>query len=241
MSHPSKFIFDNSTDEQSIHENKLIAKQHGFEYLHLGSNTGICGGRQAVAEHFHESDADYMLFFEDDMTFNTIDQEGKFCRNGFRKYIDNIYEIIHKIMYIEDFDFLKLSFTEVYFDNDKQCSWYNVPQPVRETYWPDYCSLPEIGLDPNCPKTSFGTINTLDEVSYITGDIYYGNWPMIVSKEGNRKMFIDTVFENPFESTWMSHMFQLTKEGKLNPAILLASPIWHDRIKYYKAEDRREN
>ncbi len=241
MTHPSKFIFDNSTDEQAIHENKLIAKQHGFEYLHLGNNTGICGGRQAVAEHFHESDADYMLFFEDDMTFNTTDQEGKFCRNGFRKYIDNIYEVIHKIMYIEEFDFLKLSFTEVYFDNDKQCSWYNVPQSVRETYWPNYCSLPEIGLDPNCPKTSFGTINTVDEVSYITGDIYYGNWPMIVSKEGNRKMFIDTVFENPFESTWMSHMFQLTKEGKLNPAILLASPIWHDRIEYYKAEDRREN
>jgi len=39
----------------------------------------------------------------------------------------------------------------------------------------------------------------------------------------------------------MSHMHQMTKKGELRPALLLASPIWHDRIKHYKAEERREN
>jgi hypothetical protein len=241
LTHPNLFIFDNSTDEEAMKGNKEIADKHGFEYLHLGSNTGICGGRQRIAEHFHESDADYMMFFEDDMTFNTKEAEGEFCRNGFRKYISNIYEIIHKIIYVESFDFLKLSFTEVYFDNDKQCSWYNVPQTVREKYWPDYSKLPVQGLDPNCPKTEFGIMNTIDGLAYISGDIYYGNWPMIVSKEGNQKMFIDTTWGHPYEQTWMSHMFQLTKEGKLSPAILLASPIWHDRIKYYDADERVES
>ena len=54
-------------------------------------------------------------------------------------------------------------------------------------------------------------------------------------------MFIDTKWAHPFEQTWMSHMYQLTKEDKLKPGILLASPILHDRIQYYKPEERREN
>ena len=241
LTHPNLYIFDNSTDKDAIKGNKAIATEHGFEYKHLGSNIGICGGRQAVAEHFNESDADYMIFFEDDMTFNTKEQKGEYCRNGFRKYIPNIYETIHKIMYVEEFDFLKLSFTEVFFDNDKQCSWYNVPQSVREKYWPDYKDLPELGLDPNCPKTQFNTFGNVDGVAYATGDIYYSNWPLIVSKAGNKKMFIDTTWAHPYEQTWMSHIFQETKEGRLSPAILLASPIWHDRIKYYNADERVES
>ena len=64
---------------------------------------------------------------------------------------------------------------------------------------------------------------------------------MIVSKEGNKKMFIDTKWTYPYEQTWMSHMYQLTKENKLRPAILLASPIWHERIKHYEPGERREN
>ena len=122
MTHPQKYIFDNSTDKEAARVNQSIAEMHGFEYIPMEGNIGICGGRQAVAEHFDKSDADYYLFFEDDMTFNGPDQEGEFCRNGFRKYIPNIYETIHKIAYVEEFDFLKMSFTEVYFDNDNQCS-----------------------------------------------------------------------------------------------------------------------
>ena len=64
---------------------------------------------------------------------------------------------------------------------------------------------------------------------------------MIVSKEGNQKMFIDTKWAHPFEQTWMSHIYQLTKRDEIHPAVLLASPIWHERIKYYRPEERREN
>lgn len=238
---PNLYLLDNSTDTDAKTRNQLIAKEHNFEYIDLGGNTGICGGRQAAAEHFHNSDADYMFFFEDDMTVNPPDLEGQFCRNGFRKYVPNIYNLVHRIMLKENFDFLKLSFTEVYFDNDKQCSWYNVPQSVRTKFWPDYDQLPVSGLDPNVPKTNFNNIYNLDELTYVDGEIYYANWPMIVSKEGNKKMFIDTTWAHPYEQTWMSHMYQQTKAGKLKPAILLASPIWHDRIMHYKPEERREN
>lgn len=241
LERPKLFLLDNSTDENAKVRNRQIASEHNFEYLDLGGNTGICGGRQAAAEHFHESDADFMFFFEDDMTVNPPELKGEVCRNGFRKYIPNIYNLVHRIMLKDEFDFLKLSFTEVYFDNDKQCSWYNVPQDIRTRDWPHYDKLPVSGLDPNVPLTEFKNIRNLDGLTYVDGEVYYANWPMIVSKEGNKKMFIDTKWGHPYEQTWMSHMYQMTKRGELHPALLLASPIWHERIMYYKPEERREN
>jgi hypothetical protein len=144
-------------------------------------------------------------------------------------------------MLIEDFDFLKLSFTEVYMDNNKQCAWYNVPQNIRTRDWPEYDQLPVSGLDKNSPDTIFNKIRNFDGVSYIDGHVYYANWPQIVSKKGNKKMFIDIKYKHPYEQTWMSHVYQKEKEGDIHAAVLLASPIWHDRIKYYKPEERREN
>ena len=241
LERPNLVLLDNSTDPIAQQDNKEIAEEYNFEYIWLEGNTGICGGRQKAAEHFHESDADFYFFFEDDMTSNPPELEGQYCRNGFRKYIPELYSILHMIMLKEDFDFLKMSFTEVYWDNNIQTSWYNVPQEIRTRDWPDYDQLPITGNDPDAPRTQFGRIDRHHDIAYITGEITYTNWPMIVSKKGNQKMFIDTKWKNPFEQTWMSHMYQLTKKGELNPAVLLASPIWHERIKYYKPEERREN
>jgi len=235
-----KILIDNSNKQEAIDGNKAICEKYGFEHIITGENLGINRGRQLVAEHFNDSDSDYYFFFEDDMGFNPSTDTG-FCRNGFRKYIPNLYDTVHKIMLKEEFDFLKLSYTEVYMDNNIQVSWYNVPQQVRAEQWPNYTKLPVQGLDPNSPRTKFDKIEVLNELSYISGDIYYANWPMIVSKEGNRKMFIETKWAHPYEQTWMSYMFQETKKGNLNPAVLLAAPVWHNRIIYYEAHERREN
>jgi len=238
---PNLYLLDNSTNNEAREQNKKIAEENNFTYISLGENKGICGGRQAAAEHFHESDADYMFFFEDDMTVNSSEEEGKFCRKGFRKYIPGLYNTLHKIILKENLDFLKLSFSEVYWDNNIQTSWYNVPQSVRSEIWPNYDKLPVTGIDPNAPRTKFEHIEEVDGVSYITGEIFYCNWPMIVSKEGNQKMFIDTKWAHPYEQTWMSHIFQETLKGNIRPGVLLASPIWHDRIAHYTAAERREN
>jgi len=233
-----KIIIDNSTNDSARDGNKSIAEKYGFNHISMGENKGICGGRQFAAEHFNSSDSDFYLFFEDDMTIS--DPEEGICRNGFQKYIPNLYQKLHKIMTKEKFDFLKLSYTEVYMDNNIQVSWYNVPQMVRESTWPRYHKLPETGLDPNCPRTEFKNINVVDEVSYISGEIYYANWPHITSRAGNKKMFIDTKWTHPYEQTWMSHIFQETQKGNIKPGILLASPVTHDRFKHYTPEERIE-
>jgi len=241
LTKPHLVLIDNSTEPDAIIGNKLIAEKYKMEYIPMERNTGICGGRQKAAEHFHESDADFMFFFEDDMTVNPPELEGQFCRNGFRKFIPNLYNIVHKIMVKEGYDFLKLSFTEVFFDNDKSLPWYNVPQSVRTRDWPEYSQLPIQGLDPNSPPANYKHVKTCDGVTYLEGDVNYANWPMIVSKEGNKKMFIDTTWAHPYEQTWSSHIYNLMKDETIRAGILLASPIWHDRILWYKPEERREN
>jgi hypothetical protein len=234
-----KILIDNSNKEEAIQENKIVCEEYGLEHIITGENLGINRGRLYAAEHFRESDSDYYIFLEDDM--GVYGPEDTYCRNGFRHYIPNLYNVIHKIMLKEEFDFLKLSYTEVYMDNNIQVSWYNVPQMIRTELWPHYDKLPVQGLDPNCPRTKFNKIDVLDNISYADGEIYYANWPMIVGKTGNQKMFLDTKWAHPYEQTWMSHMFQETLKGNIKPAVLLASPIHHNRIAYYKPEERREN
>jgi hypothetical protein len=233
-------LIDNSTNEEARIANAKICQKYNFEHLITNDNKGICGGRQLAAEHFDQSDSDYYIFLEDDMgIFDPKDNN--LCRNGFRKYVPNLYDLIHKVMIRENFDFLKLSYTEVYMDNNIQVSWYNVPQDVRSRIWPNYSKLPVTGLDPNCPRTKFKNIEVLDGVSYASGEIYYANWPMIMNKEGNRKVFLDIKWEHPFEQTWMSYVFQETLKDNIKPGVLLASPIDHERIAHYTPQERREN
>lgn len=233
-----KFLLDNSSDLSTTEEYKKLCEEHGFEHIKK-DNLGICGGRQWIAEHFEESGLDYYLFFEDDMFFYP-NEIGK-CRNGFPRYEPNLYSISMQIMQKENFDFLKLNYSEFYGDNGTQWSWYNVPQDVRTKYWPNNPRLPQMGLDPNAPKTKFDKILTHRKVPYATGEIYYCNWPQIVSKPGNKKMFLDTTWAHPFEQTWMSHMYQLTKKGELNPGLLLMTPTEHDRFDHYDRELRKES
>lgn len=240
LSRSRKILVNNSDSNIAIAEYDSLCKKYGFEHIITGKNLGICGGRQFVAEHFQESDSKYYMFFEDDMCLHEP-SENLHCRNGFRCYIPNLYDKIHHIMAREDFDYLKLSFTEVYMDNNLQVSWYNVPQIVRTKIWPEYDKLPINGLDFNCPRTEFKNINCYQELSYITGNIYYANWPMIVSRNGNKKMFLDIKWQHPYEQTWMSQIFQDHIEGKYKSAVLLASPINHNRIFHYSPETRKEN
>ena len=78
-------------------------------------------------------------------------------------------------------------------------------------------------------------------IPYALGEVYYCNWPQVITREGSKKMFLDTVWANPFEQTWMSHIFQLTREEKVKTGILLITPTEHDRFDHYPKEERREN
>jgi hypothetical protein len=235
---PKKYLLNNSTDESTFDEYDRLCKEFGFEHIKK-DNLGICGGRQFIAEHFEKSEQDFMFFFEDDMFF--YNGKDSVCKNGFNRYVNGLYSKSIQICKRENFDFLKLNYTEFFGDNGTQWSWYNVPQNIREKYWPFKNRLPEIGLDPNAPKTEYKNILSYQGVPYSNGDVYYCNWPQVVTKEGNRKMFLETKWAHPFEQTWMSYMFQLTKLGDLKPGLLLISPTEHNRFEHYDGKLRKES
>ncbi len=234
-----KFLLDNSTDESTFNDYAEICEEYGFEHIKK-DNLGICGGRQWIAEHFqNETDLDFYLFFEDDMFF--YPHEGEVCRNGFNRYVPNLYSKTLQIVKKENFDFLKLNYSEFFGDNGTQWSWYNVPQDVREKFWPGKNRLPNVGLDPNAPRAVYDSINSFQGIPYVTGEVYYCNWPQIVTRTGNKKMFLDTTWGHPFEQTWMSHMYQLVKKGELYPGLLLMTPTEHDRFEHYERSLRKES
>lgn len=239
LNNPRKILVNNSTDTTTFQYYDDLCDKYGFEEIHK-DNIGICGGRQYCSEHFDSSDSDYYIFFEDDM-FLYPKNTNTVCKNGFRNYIENLYEKSLKIIHNSNIDYLKLSFTEFYGDSLNQWAWYNVPQDVREEFFPEKTKLPEHGLDPDSPKTIFTTMGRYKDCTYICGDIHYCNWPIWFSKKGNRKVFLETTWARPFEQTWMSYVFQEQKKGNIKSAVLLASPINHTRNHFYKAHERREN
>jgi hypothetical protein len=235
---PKKYLLDNSTDLTTTKEYIELCNTYNFTHIKK-DNLGICGGRQFIAEHFDKSNHTYMHFFEDDMFFYPI--KGELCKNGFNRYVKNLYNKSLEIIKKENFDYLKLNFTEFFGDNSVQWAWYNVSQQTREQYFPEKPNLPKVGYDENPPKTNFKNIKIHKQIPYITGEVYYSNWPQIVSKEGNKKMFLTTKFQYVFEQTLMAFMFEEQKNDKLNFGLLLLTPTEHDRFEHYPSELRKEN
>jgi GR25 family glycosyltransferase involved in LPS biosynthesis len=223
-----KVLINNSTKEELFADYDRISQQYNFREIRKG-NMGICRARQYAAEEFAKSGNKYMLFFEDDML---LDFHASSCPFGFNKKVRELYNTVHKIMDIEEYDFLKFSFSEFYGHNGEQWSWHNVPMDKKLEYFGDINKK---------PYTKFTTIKSLNGTPYAEGEVYYSNWPHIISQEGNKKCFLDTKWAAPFEQTWMSHIYTLTKEEKVKPAILLASPITHNRVHHYDGNDRKEN
>ena len=238
ISKPKKFLLDNSSDLSTTERYKELCVQHGFEHIKK-DNLGICGGRQWIAEHADSNSFDFYWFFEDDMFF--YPHEGEVCKNGFNRYVKDLYKSSMEITKTHNFDFLKLNYTEFFGDNGTQWSWYNVPQSFRETRWPEKSQLPVQGQDPNAPRTLFRSIRSYKGVPFIDGEIYYCNWPQVVTKEGNKKMFLTEKWAHPYEQTWMSYMYQETVAGNLRPGMLLMTPTEHDRFEFYDRGLRKES
>ena len=233
-----KFLLDNSTDLTTTPRYLELCEQYGFIHIKK-ENIGITGGRQFIAEHFNEQeDLGYYYFFEDDMFF--YNKRGEVCKNGFNRFSNKLFTKSLSILKKEQFDFLKLNFTEFYGSNDKQWAWYNVPQDFRQSHWPNNPRLPQQGLDPNSPNTEFKHIKIYQGLPYVSGEIYLCNWPIIMSKEGNYKCYLKTKFQHPFEQTLMSQCYQETIKGNINPGLLLLTPTEHNRFDHYDGSLRKE-
>lgn len=235
---PTKYLLNNSTDLSTTERYIELCQQYGFEHIKK-DNIGIVGGRVFVAEHFDKTNHESYFWFEDDMAF--YPRKNEMCKNGFNRWTENLYQKSLEILKKENFDFLKLNYTEFFGDNSTQWSWYNVPQDFRQRHWPDNPRLPEQGLNPNSPKTVFKNINSHNGLPYVTGEIYLCNWPILLSRSGNYKCYLETKWAHPFEQTLMSHCYQETVMGNINPGLLLLTPTEHNRFDHYDGSLRKES
>jgi hypothetical protein len=227
----TKYVINNSNDPNVDAEYKALFAQYGFKEYKF-DNIGICGGRQFAADHFHDSPHSYMIFFEDDMLFHN--KEGK-CKSGFTTYHPELFDKAVDILNNEKLDYLKLTFSEFYGDNHDNWAWYNVPLDKKDIYFPQRADH----VSPKKVKIEY--TGTHRGMPFAVGEYFYCNWPLLFSKEGNKKVFIDTKFEHKYEQTWMSFVMTLMREGKVKAGCLLASPINHHREIYYDGTKRREN
>lgn len=225
LKNTKKYLIDNSIDETTFPVFDDLANKYGFEVIRRG-NMGVCGARQWAAQHFHESDAKYIVWFEDDML---MQDKNILCKNGLNMHCDNWLDKCIKIVEEEKLDFIKISFSEFFGDHHKQWAWHNVPAHVKNKYFPD-----------GKHRMRWKESGCIDGLSYLIGDVYYSNWPSVMTKAGNYKVFLETVYASPFEQTIMSQAFQTMKKGRLRSAVLMASLVNHNRVHHYSKEIRKE-
>lgn len=226
-----KYLINNSTDPSvDEHYQQLISDNDMEEFKF--DNIGICDGRHFAAEHFAESDHEYMIFFEDDMLMHS---ENKKCKNGLSTYHTDLFDKCIEIMESEKLDYLKMSFSEFYGDNHDNWASYNVPSNKLDTYFPHR----EDGVSRR--KTKIDYTGVYNGLSYAVGEFHYCNWPLMFNKKGNNAIFLDDVYEHKYEQTWMSLTMDKLRNEDIKAGCLLASTINHNRAFHYGKNTRREN
>ena len=222
---PRKVLLNNSNDPTTFPAYDELAQQHGFMQVRQG-NLGISGGRLWCARHFEEqTDDELMVFFEDDMLLHSAPGV---CRNGLPTrvpgFVDRGIEILQHETSV---DFLKLSFTEFYGDHRQNWAWYNVTPGERAAWFPDG------------KETRIDAVRSHAGVSYAVGEFHYSNWPLLITRRGNHTLFLSESFP-VHEHHLMVRAMSLARSRRLLSAVLLASPIRHDRQTYYAAAERKE-
>ena len=223
----SKYVLNNTTDKEADKKYKKLFKDYGFTEFKY-NNIGINDGRFEIAKHFESSDHEFMVFFEDDMLLHQ-ENAGK-SKLGFPTYYKRVFELASEITKIENLDFIKLSFDEFFGNNLENWGWYNIPPDKKEKYFKD-----------NNKKTVVEYIGSHKGLPYAVGEYHYCNWPILFTKKGNKKVFLETEYEHKYEQTWMSMVCTMQKEKTLRAGSLLASIINHNRVYHYPKENRREN
>ncbi|MCB1473761.1 MAG: hypothetical protein H6884_03535 [Rhodobiaceae bacterium] len=223
-----RFLLDNSTDPATHGAYDELAAAHGFTVLRNG-NLGITGGRAWCARHFDAlADVDALYWFEDDMLLAPPGQAR--CRNGFATHVGDLHAVLPAIARREGLDFLKLSFTEVFGDHHLNWAWYHLDPDTRAAGFPG-----------GTFRTAVSHTSVEADVSYLVGNVHFSNWPMYLTRQGNRRMFLDDPGSEPTEGACMARAFRLQLAGELRGGVLLASPVNHCRRHNYAQEDRREH
>jgi hypothetical protein len=222
-----KYVINNSTDPAVRNSYTKLFTENGFTEMWF-NNIGINDGRYQAAKHFDASTHQYMVFFEDDMLLHPPSNAKS--SSGLCTHYGDIFDIAIDIVNCEGLDYLKLSFDELYGDNSENWGWYNLPEDRRLVYFPD-----------NSRRTIVSHLGAIRGVPFAVGEFHYCNWPILFTKHGNRKVFLEVEYAAKFEQTWMSMVCTMLRHGNIRAGTLLGSIINHNRRFHYPKQSRKEN
>lgn len=211
-----KFLIDNSTDNsyEKYHE---ICNTWGFEHLKF-DNLGIMGSRLFAAKHFDLSSSSHYLYFEDDMI---LSKYGK-CKSGYLRWHTQILKTLLGIMDKEDFDFIKLNFTEVELSNKYDWVLSIEKNPMS------------FAGNKKLIEANFKKKDSYLNLEYLEGGFCLNNWPMLMSKRGNWLCYIENKFTKMSEYEISRSIHPSILKGKIKSSVLLLSPVEHNRFQNYK-------
>ena len=223
-----KYVLNNSDDPSIQKEYKKLFKLHGFKEIPF-NNIGITEGRYEVAKHFSNTKHGYMIFFEDDMLLTS--SRGQENKSGFHTYFGKDALIkIRDILDQEDLDYIKLSFDEVYGDNSLNWAWHHTSPSLKDEMFGG-----------NVPYSKVSHISSYRGIPFAVGEYFYCNWPILFSKNGNRKIFLDNEIKHKHEGAYMYRSLELFKLNQLKSGCILGSIIDHNRQFDYDRSKRKEN
>lgn len=225
-----RVLVNNSTESSTFERYAALCARHGIEQIREG-NRGINGARIHAADLFHRSGRHAMFWFEDDMLLVSEDDPQPVCENGLSRHVHAVSAACLAMQQRENADYVKFSFTEVYGAHHTQWGWINLSEQARAHYFPGMI---------DAPRASFHGIHSLDHVPYAIGEVYYSNWPQVITRRGTRKLFFDERKEPCYEQYWTARSFELLRRGQLKAAVLLASPVNHHRTEDYARVERVE-
>ena len=223
-------LINNTTEAALIPEYERICAHYGIDHLRQ-NNIGINSARLLAAEVFYQRGRYAMVWFEDDMMLVGPDEEPAQCRNGLPCHVPNLGPVCLDILQHEQLDYLMLSFTEVFGSHDEQWGWINLDATKRAHYFPGVDKLPPALLtEPRQRGNAF----------YTVGEVYYSNWPQIMTRRGTSKLLLERQWADVHEQYWCARSFELLRAQEMRAGVLLASPVNHCRTQFYDREDRRE-
>ncbi|MEM6258482.1 MAG: hypothetical protein AAGI37_09235 [Planctomycetota bacterium] len=222
-----RVLIDNTNQPHLSLKYEQLCDKYGFEHIKL-DNPGIMGGRIAAADHFvRQADSDFCIFCEDDHLLGVSTEDR--CRSGYPTHIDSWLEKSLCLARHERLDYLKLLFSEVFFDNDVQVSWHNVSEADRARLFPG-------STEP--PPTRFTDEKEFCGLEYLLGEVFWCTWPSIMSKQGSLPL-LRPDFQGQHDTYAMGEIYKLTVEGKYKPAVLKATLGYHHREYDYNRETRK--
>lgn len=226
-----RVLINNSTEASLFVDYDAICARYDIRQIRQG-NMGINGARLYAAEQFYKNGRHAMFWFEDDMLLAAKGEPPSHCENGYPRHVDELVAASLAIQQREHLDYLKLSFTEIFGDHHQQWGLKNLNPEERAAYDAGAEELPRAELSAPC---------NLADTAYVTGDVYYSNWPHLMNRRGTKKLLLDERKKTVFEQHWAGRSFKLLRSNQLRAGVLLASPIHHHRTQNYQQAERAEH